>query len=303
VHITVYLLVLAPAVLAFLGPHLARHLAPAAVVRTLTGLSIIATAATVWGLTALTVGGLGRTDAFQDQAHSSPAALASADPVPKVLGTLAAGLLAGGLLRTLTVMWRRRCAVRELAPLRELPAAGDLLVVEADRPDAFALPGRPWRIVVTTAMLRALPADEHAVLLAHERAHLLHRHHLYASVAEAAAACNPLLRPVRDHITFHIERWADEEAAQTTGSRPLAARSLARAALAIADAARTRGPQAVLTYLRHKVTARVGALQAERPTSRWAAALPTAAVTALTSLAFAEVTSDLARCMHVLHLS
>ena len=40
-------------------------------------------------------------------------ALASADPVPKVLGTLAAGLLAGGLLRTLTVMWRRRCAVRE----------------------------------------------------------------------------------------------------------------------------------------------------------------------------------------------
>jgi Zn-dependent protease with chaperone function len=303
VRITVYLLLLAPAALAFLGPHLARHLAPAAVVRTLAGLSIIATAATVWGLTALTVGGLGRTDAFQAEAHSSPVALASYDPVPNVLGVVAGGLLMGGLLRTLTVVWRRWSSLRALALLRRRPAAGDLVVVDTDRPDAYALPGRPRRVVVTTAMLRALPADELAVLLAHERAHLLHRHHLYAAVAEAAAACNPMLRSVRDHITFHIERWADEEAAQTTGSRPLAARSLIRAALAIADAARTREPQGALAYLRHRVTARVGALQAERPNNHWGAALPAVAVTALTCLAFAEVTSDLARCLRVLHLS
>ncbi|MEU9446190.1 M56 family metallopeptidase [Streptomyces sp. NPDC048304] len=301
-HISVYLLLLASAALAVLGARLAGHLAPAAVVRTLTGLSVIATAAMAWGLTALTVGGLGRTDAFQDRAHSNPVALASDDPVPVVLGVLAAGLLAGGLLRTFTVVRRRRAALRALAPLRKLPAAGDLVVVEAARPDAYALPGRPERIVVTTAMLRALPGGEHAVLLAHERAHLLHRHHLYAAVAEATAACNPLLRPVRDHIAFHIERWADEEAAHMTGSRPLTARSLARAALAVADAAPC-GPQAALAYLAHKVTARVGALRAERPTSHWAVALPAAVVTALTSLASAEVTYDLARCLHVLHLS
>ncbi|WP_369386634.1 M56 family metallopeptidase [Streptomyces sp. CG1] len=302
-RISVYLLLLAPAVLAVLGPQLARHLAPAAVVRTLTGLSLISTAATLWGLTALTVGGLGRTAAFQDRVHSSPVALASYDPVPNVLGVLAAGLLAGGLLRMIRVIWRRSAVLRGLAPLRKLPTAGDLVVVDADRPDAYALPGRTPRVVVTTAMLRALPADECAVLLAHERAHLLHRHHFYAVVGEVAAACNPLLRPVRDHIAFHIERWADEEAAQTAGSRSLAARSLARAALAITDAARRREPQAVLAYLRHKVTARVGALQDERPTSHWAAALPTIVVTALTTLPFAEVTFDLARCMDVLHLS
>ncbi|OLZ68887.1 hypothetical protein AV521_18970 [Streptomyces sp. IMTB 2501] len=302
-RITVYLLLLAPAALAFLGPRLARHLAPAALVRALTGMSIIAAAATVWGLTVLTVGGLGRTDAFQDEAHSSPAALARYDPVPDVMGVVAGGLLMGGLLRALTVVRRRWSSLRALAPLRRRPAAGDLAVVEADRPDAYALPGRPRRVVVTTAMLRALPADELAVLLAHERAHLLHRHHLYAAVADAAAACNPMLGSVRDHITFHIERWADEEAARTTGSRPLAARSLIRAALATADAAGTHEPQGVLAYLRYRVTVRVGALRAERPNNHWGAALPAVAVTALTCLAFAEVTCDLARCLRVLHLS
>ncbi|MFF3912218.1 M56 family metallopeptidase [Streptomyces sp. NPDC001852] len=301
-HITVYLLLLASVVLALLGPQLGRRLAPAAAVRALTLLSVIATTAMVWGMTAVTVGGLGRTDAFQDQAHSSPVALAHDDPVPNVLGALAAGLLAVSLLRALTVLRRRRSALRELAPLRKRPAAGDLVVIEAERPDAYALPGRPGRVVVTSAMLRALPADEQAVLLAHERAHLRHRHHLYAAVAETAAACNPLLRPVRDLIAFHIERWADEEAARTTGSRLLAARSLARAALATADAARARGTQGVLAYLRHRVTARVGALQAERPTSHWGAVSPAVAVTALTGAAFAEVTSDFARCLHVLHL-
>lgn len=302
-HFIVYLLLLAPAVLAFLGPRLARHLAPAAVVRTLSVLSLTAAAATVWGLTVLAVGGLGRTDAFQDEAHSSSAALASDDPVPGILGILAAGLLAAGILRMALVMLRRRRGVRALAELRDLPASGDLIVLDEDRPDAYALPGRPERIVVTTGMLRALPPDEQRVMLAHERAHLRHRHHLYAALADATAALNPLLRRMRDHTSFHIERWADEDAAHATGSRPLAARSLARAALAVADAARAGGPKAALTYLRHKITARVGALQAQRPTNRWLAVVPAAAVTVLTAMAFAEVTSDLARCLYVLHLS
>ncbi|MGW3360031.1 M56 family metallopeptidase [Streptomyces bungoensis] len=301
-RIIVYLLLLASVVLAMLGPRLGHRLAPAAAVRALTLLSLIVAAATVWGLTAVAVGGLGRTDAFQDEVHSSPAALAHADPVPNVVGALAAGLLTVSLIRALAVTWRRWAALRGLAPLRKRPAAGDLVVIDADRPDAYALPGRSRRVVVTSAMLRALPADEQAVLFAHERAHLVHRHHIYAAVAETAAACNPLLRPVRDLIAFHIERWADEEAAQTTGSRLLAARSLARAALAIADAARAQKPQGALAYLRHKVAARVGALQAERPNSHWGAVSPIVAVTALTGLAFAEVTSDFARCLHVLHL-
>ncbi|MDF3291600.1 M56 family metallopeptidase [Streptomyces silvisoli] len=300
---TVYLLLLGPSALAVLGPRLARHLAPSDAVRTLTALTLAATGATVWGLTTLAIGGLGRTDDVQAYVRSNPVALAADDPVPRVLGILAVALLAIGLARAAHSIWRRRQQFRALAALRTLPAVGDLLILDQPYPDAYALPGRPPRIVVTSAMLRALPAEERRVMLAHERAHLRHRHHYYTAAADVAAAINPLLRRLRDHIAFQAERWADEEAAHATGSRTIAARSLARAALAVADATRVRKAGAVLAYLRHKITARVGALQAERPTSRWIAALPAATVTILTALAFAEATSDLARCLFVLHLT
>ncbi|PYC65838.1 M56 family peptidase, partial [Streptomyces tateyamensis] len=39
-----------------------------------------------------------------------------------------------------------------------------LAVLDDDRADAYALPGRPGRIVVTAGMLRALPAPERAAL-------------------------------------------------------------------------------------------------------------------------------------------
>jgi hypothetical protein len=39
-------------------------------------------------------------------------------------------------------------------------------MVHDDLPDAYALPGLTGRVVVSTAMLQALPADERQVLLA-----------------------------------------------------------------------------------------------------------------------------------------
>jgi hypothetical protein len=47
-----------------------------------------------------------------------------------------------------------------------------------------------------------------------------------------AAAANPLLRPLIDLVDTATERWADEEAALAVGDRELAARAVARAALA-----------------------------------------------------------------------
>ncbi|WP_240678378.1 M48 family metalloprotease [Streptomyces griseoviridis] len=87
-----------------------------------------------------------------------------------------------------------RAARREFA---DVPHAGDLYVRQDDRPDAYALPGRPGRVVVTTGMLRALDAREREVLFAHERAHLAGRHHLFAVCAESAAALHPALRALR----------------------------------------------------------------------------------------------------------
>ncbi|MFI9803535.1 M48 family metalloprotease [Streptomyces sp. NPDC052301] len=120
------------------------------------------------------------------------------------------------------------------------PAAGDLCVVDSPRPDAYALPGRPHRIVVTTAMLRSLDAPEREALFAHERAHNEGGHHYFLAAAELAAHCHPALRPVRDTIRLAAERAADEAAATSVGDRRLTARAIARAALAGRSAASER---------------------------------------------------------------
>lgn len=299
-YLTVYLLLLAPALLATAGPRLARHLTPAAAARALAASLAVAAVATVWGLTVLAAGGLGRTGEVLAYTRPNPAALAAADPVPRTLGVLAAALLASAFVRLARTLWRRRREVRALAALRALPAAGDLVVLADDQPDAYALPGRPGRIVVSSGMLQALPAAEHGVLLAHERAHLAHRHHHYAALGQAACALNPLLRGLADHLSFALERWADEDAAQAVASRPLAARSLARAALAAA-AGRRGGPATALALLHRKVTARVQALQGARPHNRWGGALPVAAVAAVTALALADAATALGRFLDVLH--
>ncbi|MFJ9894571.1 M56 family metallopeptidase [Streptomyces sp. NPDC091280] len=121
---------------------------------------------------------------------------------------------------------------------------GDLLVVPGNGVDAFALPGyrgRRGRVVVTSAMVRSLKAREREVLLAHERAHLAGRHHVLSAAADLAAVVHPALRSLRDALVFHLERWADEEAAAVVGDRRVAAAAIARAALAGASPGRAGG--------------------------------------------------------------
>ncbi|MER6347662.1 M56 family metallopeptidase [Streptomyces sp. NPDC001595] len=115
---------------------------------------------------------------------------------------------------------------------------GDLLVVPGDGVEAFALPGfrgRRGTVVVTSGMVRALGAEERAVLLAHERAHLAGRHHVLSAVVDLASVAHPALRSLRESLGFHLERWADESAAAAVGDRRLAAAAVARAALAQSD--------------------------------------------------------------------
>ncbi|MFD5751387.1 M56 family metallopeptidase [Streptomyces sp. NPDC127033] len=112
---------------------------------------------------------------------------------------------------------------------------GDLLVVPGTDVDAFALPGyrgRRGRVVVTSGMVRSLKPGEREVLLAHERAHLAGRHHLLSAVVDLVAAVHPAIRSLREALVFHLERWADEEAAAVVGDRRVAASAIARAALA-----------------------------------------------------------------------
>jgi Zn-dependent protease with chaperone function len=149
------------------------------------------------------------------------------------------------------------------------PSVAGLVVVADDEPDAYALPGIGGRVVISTAMLRALSADERRVLLAHEAAHLTHRHHLWVQAAELAAAANPLLRPAARAVRAAVERWADEVAAAEVGDRTLTARALARAALARAAARRNPAmPGAALAGADGAVADRARALLAGPPKRR-----------------------------------
>jgi Zn-dependent protease with chaperone function len=154
--------------------------------------------------------------------------------VPVLAGGVAAvtvcGLLAAALRRA--ALGGRDLVLAAVACRRLGPAVGGLVVVDDEEPDAYTLPGLGGRVVVSTAMLRALPADERRVLLAHEAAHLTRRHHLWVQAAELAAAANPLLRPAARAVRAAVERDADEVAATEVGDRLLTARALARAGLA-----------------------------------------------------------------------
>lgn len=155
------------------------------------------------------------------------------------LGEYVGELSIGALLAVLTAWWLtlaghfrvRRRAHRSLAGL---PGEGELAVLPDADPYAYALPGdcgRRERVVVSTAMLDHLDAEERRVLIAHERAHLAARHHRFLLFAQLAARATPLLSPLRDAVTYSAERWADEEAAREVGSRRTVARAVAKAAL------------------------------------------------------------------------
>ncbi|MER7751793.1 M56 family metallopeptidase [Kitasatospora sp. NPDC097643] len=210
--------------------------------------------------------------------------------------------------RTLRALLARARAHALLQPILR-PGEHPLAVLDDECADAFALPGRlrrpgrpgePGRIVVTSGMLRALTGPERAALLAHERAHLTARHHLFLAVAEHAAHLHPALRPLRAPLGYHLERWADEVAAARVGDRATTARAVGRAALAASRSPWPARPRLVAAAHSGPVPRRVAALlQPPRPTAvgtrRRPAALALAACLALTTAATLEATADLHR--------
>ncbi|GIF48303.1 peptidase M48-like protein [Asanoa ferruginea] len=191
-------------------------------------------------------------------------------PVPGPVALVAAALLGWGAVRLVRDLRLRRDTTRRLRAAGT-PQADGLVVADWAAPHAIAVPGRPGHVLVTTGLLRALDGRERRVVLAHERAHLRHRHDRLVSVAAAAAAVNPLLVPLRDAVAYQAERWADEEAAAQIGDRGLVARCVAKAALAASP---------VLALGGGSVVARVHALRRPAPRGRWTRLLVPGAVVA-----------------------
>lgn len=129
--------------------------------------------------------------------------------------------------------WRvSRWLARSISDARAVPAAaGQLVLVDAPEAEAFASPRHGGTIVVTTGLWAALADEERAAVVAHEAAHLRLRHPAALAIAEAVAAANPTLIPLRTAMRRAVERAADEAAA-TTVDRVTLARAVARAGLA-----------------------------------------------------------------------
>jgi hypothetical protein len=226
-----------------------RRLRPEVAARLLTLLSAVAAAAFIWMLALIALASI-------VQLHGVAERLASwcDTAVGQHRGTLSplgAVALAGlsWIAYSVGRVMRRYHRVR--APHGEDRA---LVVVRSEVPSAFALPGRPGRIVVSSAMLHALDTGERRALLAHERAHLRCRHHRYVRMTEVAAAVLPLLKPMNRRVCIATERWADEEAAAEIGDRAVVARAVARAAIA------TQSPHATLSMGEQGVIERVHAM-------------------------------------------
>jgi hypothetical protein len=236
-HLAVYLPLVIP-VLAALGARpLAGRLPPAVATWLLVGSALVLAVASsaVLGLLALTA--IARVPVIDGLGHLSARIMAEDDPASLPVAIAAGAVLAAVAAGACRAVYGRGSAL--LAAGRQasrLPGAGDVVVTDDDRADAYTLPGWPCRIVITAGMLRALTYPERQVLLAHERAHAGRKHYAFTSAARLAAAANPLLRPVAAEVGFTVERWADEDAADVMGDRSLTARAIARAALATSAA-------------------------------------------------------------------
>ncbi|WP_330334182.1 M56 family metallopeptidase [Streptomyces sp. NBC_00536] len=197
--------------------------------------------------------------------------------------TLGVSALSAGTVAVIAATVARR-GLSEARRLRSahgdvahLPAVGGLCVLRDSRPDAYALPGGPrgrGRIVVTTGMLRSLEPREREALLAHERAHLAARHHLFLAAAQLAGWCHPALAAAVPQVSYAAERAADESAARATGSRTLTAHAVGRAALAVTRGGERPGGSVLAAgAVTGPVPARVRALLTQEPARRVAPAL------------------------------
>jgi hypothetical protein len=293
-HLSVYLPLLFSAVFGFTAPALARRLPPAIGTWLLSVGGLLAAAGSAASLALLGFTLVAQSPLLAARGHWSDTTLKHADPVAAPVAAAATAVLLLLAVRFVAAGLRRLTALRDAYRLAAaLPASGgELAVIDHPGQQAYAVPGRPGRIVVSTGLLCGLNAGERRAVLAHERAHLTHRHHLHHTVAHLAAAANPLLRRVPDAVALSTERWADENAAATC-RRDTVADALSHAATGTTRV--LAAPAVVLAAGATEVAARVVALRAPAPRlTVWRVALLVALLVA-TAAAVLEAAHDTER--------
>lgn len=272
---------------------LATAMRPATAVRTLVLAALVSALATGFALSDVALTALARDGEVAELGHWAPAALPSAGSLPWQAGLPVAfavlALLGAALVHTARAghqLWLADAWCRRLGP-----DDGHPVVIDDAEPQAFAVAGLRGRVVVTTAMVAALSPHERAALLAHERSHLRHRHHVWIQLAEVAAVANPAVRRVPGVVRLMSERWADEDAALRTGDRRITAEAIGHAALARTGPRRPTSSTA-LAATGGDVPHRVRALL-QAPLHRWSR--PIAAVVCLSAVGVLAVAGATAR--------
>ncbi|MCP2336013.1 M56 family metallopeptidase [Actinomadura rupiterrae] len=228
-----YLPLVLPVVAALAARPVSGRLGPRAATWLLTGTAAGLAVASLATLAVSAMGSALRLPPIAALGHMSERVLRHAPQTDPVVGTVATVLLLMCLISAACAAVRQGYRlVASARTARALPGGGPVAVVDDPEAEAFALPGRPGRIMVTTGMLAVLTPAQRDALIAHERAHLADRHHLFRAVTTVAAAANPLLWPLRGAVVFATERWADERAAASIDDREQTAQAIGRAALA-----------------------------------------------------------------------
>jgi Zn-dependent protease with chaperone function len=250
VRLLVYLPLLIPALAAVAARPLAARLAPREATWLLTAATVALAGCSTVALALLAASAAARAPALAALGHYSQSVVHRTDPTSAITGAAAAVVLTGvAVAVAVTFRHRARALAESYRRAARLHDDGTVVVVRGTAVEAYALPGWPGRIVVSGRLLEALDEPGRAALLAHERAHLAGRHHLFTTVAHLAAAANPVLLPLARAVDYTVERWADEHAAAVTGDRRLVALTIGRVAMLATPG---RRPAAALGIVRER---------------------------------------------------
>ena len=292
-RISVYIPLAVAAVLAVVGPALARRLHPRTATWALTGAALVAAGGWIGALALLASTLFGQIPQVAFLGAWSIRVLRAEDPVARAVGAACAAALLCATATLGTACWRHgRVLMAAFKECRRMPGSDELAVIDAARVEAFALPGAPGspgRVVVSTGMLQVLDSSEREALLAHERAHLRGHHHFLLLALRLAAAACPLLYPLAREGAFCVERWADEDAATAVGDRAVIGRAVAVAALAAAGNQHRAG---MLAATGGPVPRRVRALFAPPPPPRRMPLVVITALVALCCVSLVDATQD-----------
>jgi Zn-dependent protease with chaperone function len=207
------------------GWFLPRFLSPRRATQTLTASVLLASVALLAALVQVALAGASEIPLVADAVGWCRALYHGQHGASPVAGAVAVVLLVLALVG-MARQWRRlrgeQAAFADIEGVEVVAAAG---------PVAFAVPGHPGGVVVGACLFEELSPDGRSAVLAHEIAHLEHRHHLYLRAAMVCAAGMPFLRPLASQVRFMTERWADEVAADRIGSRRVLAETIAHVAL------------------------------------------------------------------------